>query len=105
MLTTFPAVAGSIGVGAIALTGDVAATIAAFKAAAPLLIVPTKAAVAFPIVYHYVAGLRHIAWDKHTIGKQADKSSLLERTAVDSSSRFIIGTSIAATLGLALYSI
>ena len=58
----------------------------------------------FPLVYHYLGGLRHIVWEKHTIGKQADKKSYLENEVVDKTSRAIFGASIAATLGLVVYS-
>ena len=89
----------------VALTGDLPATIAAFKSAAPLLVFPAKAAIAFPLVYHYAGGLRHVIWDKHSIGNQADKTSLLENPSVDKSSRFIVGVSIVGTIALAIISL
>lgn len=97
--------AGVTGAGAIALTGDLPAAVAAFKSAAPLLVVPAKAAVAFPLVYHYAGGLRHVIWDKHRIGNQADKTSLLETPAVNLSSQIVIGTGIAGALLLACISL
>ena len=100
---SFSAVA--TGAGAVALTGDLPATIAAFKDTLPFLVLPAKAAIAFPLVYHYAGGLRHIIWDKHKIGNQAEKTSLLDVPSVDRSSRIIIGTSIVGTLGLALISL
>jgi hypothetical protein len=42
--------AGSGAVAYVALTGDVGTAIAAMKDAAPLLVFPAKAAVAFPLV-------------------------------------------------------
>lgn len=93
------------GAGAVALLGDLPSTVIAFKEAAPLLVVPAKAALAFPLVYHYAGGLRHIAWDKHSIGNQAEKSSLLDIPKVDLSSKLVIGSSIVGTLGLALLSL
>lgn len=96
---------GVTGAGAIALVGDLPSTIAAFKSAVPLLVYPVKAAVAFPLVYHYAGGLRHIAWDKHRIGNQADKTSLLENPTVDKSSRLILGISIVGTVALAIVSL
>ncbi len=89
----------------MALGGDLPATIAAFKDTLPFLVLPAKAAIAFPFVYHYAGGLRHIIWDKHSIGNQAEKTSLLDVPSVDRSSRIIIGTSIIGTLGLALISL
>jgi hypothetical protein len=38
----------------VALAGDLSSTVVAFKEAAPFLVVPAKAALAFPLVYHYV---------------------------------------------------
>ena len=95
---------GVTGAGAIALAGDLPATIAAFTAASPWLVVPAKAAVAFPLVYHYAGGLRHIIWDKQNIGNQSDKTSYLENEAVDRSSRILIAVSVVGTLGLAFLS-
>ncbi|DBB06493.1 hypothetical protein WJX77_009141 [Trebouxia sp. C0004] len=92
--------AGIGAAGAIALVGDLPATLDAFKASYPMLVYPTKAIVAWPLCYHYLAGVRHIIWDKHSMGKQAEKKSYLENEAVDKSSKLILGTSIIATLGL-----
>ena len=58
------------GAGAIALTGDLPATIEAIKHTSPALLYPIKAAVAFPLVYHYLGGLRHVIWDKARYGNQ-----------------------------------
>ena len=80
-------------------------TIAAFKDVAPYLVLPAKAAIAFPLVYHYAGGLRHIVWDKHSIGNQADKTSYLDLNSVNKSSKVIIGASVAASLGIALVSL
>lgn len=93
------------GAGAIALTGDLPSAVAALRDSAPSLMIPIKSLVAFPLVYHYVAGLRHVIWDKHSIGNQADKTSLLENPQVDLSSRIIIGASAVGTLGLAILTI
>jgi succinate dehydrogenase/fumarate reductase cytochrome b subunit len=54
----------------IALTGDLPAAIHALKASSPLIVYPIKAAVAFPLVYHYLGGVRHIFWDKAKYGNQ-----------------------------------
>lgn len=100
-------VALSVGTGAaayVALTGDLGAAIGAFKDAAPLLVFPVKAAVAFPLVYHYLAGLRHIYWDHARYGNQADKNSPLEVPAMAGSSKLLLGGSAAATVLAALYS-
>ncbi|KAL4423857.1 hypothetical protein ABPG75_001158 [Micractinium tetrahymenae] len=98
----------SVGTGAaayLALTGDLGAAISAFKDAYPLLVFPAKAVVAFPLIYHYLGGLRHIYWDHAKYGNQADKHSPLEVPAVEASSKVLLGGSVAATLLAALYSI
>lgn len=45
-----------MGAGVIALTGDLPGTMGYIKSCGPLLTVPLKGLIAFPIVYHYVAG-------------------------------------------------
>ena len=98
----------SMGAGAagwVALTGDLGAAIAAFKAAYPLLVVPAKFVVAFPLVYHYVAGVRHMYWDHYKYGNSADKNSPLEVPAVEASSKAILAGGSAVAAALALYSI
>ena len=50
------AAAGVTSAGVIALTGDLPGTISYLKACGPLVTLPLKTLVAFPIVYHYVAG-------------------------------------------------
>ena len=46
-------------------------TIEAFKDAAPALVLPAKFLVAFPLVYHYLGGLRHVIWYKAHYGNMA----------------------------------
>jgi len=62
--------AGFTGAGWIALTGDLPATVEAIKSTSPLILYPFKAAVAFPLVYHYLGGVRHVFWDKAKYGNQ-----------------------------------
>lgn len=98
----------SVGAGAagwVALTGDAGAAIAAFTAASPLLVVPAKFAVAFPLSYHYLAGVRHLYWDHYKYGNQADKASPLEIPAVEASSKALLAGSAAAAAALALYTL
>ena len=52
-----------------------------------------KMAVSFPLVYHYLGGVRHIVWD--------NMPSLLETKDVSTSSYMLIGGSAAIALGLA----
>eukprot|EP00887_Chlorella_sp_A99_P006792 scaffold2.g6792.t1 len=98
----------SVGAGAagyIALTGDLGAAVAAFKDGYPLLVFPAKAAVSFPLIYHYLAGLRHFYWDHYKYGKQVDKDSPLEVPAVESSSKMVIGASVALAAFASVYSV
>lgn len=93
---------GAAGASYIALTGDLPGALLAFKTHYPILAIPVKAAVAFPIIYHYLGGLRHFAWDLHKIGNNADRTSLLETPRVEQSSQILLGSSIALTLVAAL---
>lgn len=49
-------------------------------------------------MYHYLGGVRHVVWDLHTIGNQAEHNSLLETQQVELSSKAIV----AAGLGISL---
>lgn len=48
---------------------DIASCIVAFRDAAPILVPFAKFILSWPLVYHFVAGLRHFMWDAapHTI--------------------------------------
>lgn len=92
---------GFAAAGYVALTGDLPGALAAFKANHPLLAFPTKLLITFPLVSHYLGGLRHFAWDLHKIGNQADKTSLLETPRVEFSSQVLLGTSAFLSVVLA----
>lgn len=47
--------------GALALNGDLPAVVEWVQGS--FLVYPARAAIAGPLLYHYVAGLRHLAWD------------------------------------------
>lgn len=47
--------------GAIALNGDLPAVVDWVRGS--ILVYPARAAIAGPLLYHYIGGLRHIAWD------------------------------------------
>lgn len=49
--------------------GDLPSLLAALKAS-PFLLFPAKFAIAYPLTYHYLGGVRHIVWDHHSIGNQ-----------------------------------
>jgi succinate dehydrogenase (ubiquinone) cytochrome b560 subunit len=90
--------AGFAAAGYIALTGDLPGALASFKANYPLLVFPTKLIISFPLVYHYLGGMRHLVWDLHKIGNQADKTSLLETPRVEQSSQILLGASVALSM-------
>lgn len=47
--------------GAIALNGDLPAVVDWVRGS--ILVYPARAVIAGPLLYHYIGGLRHIAWD------------------------------------------
>ena len=59
-------------------------------------IIPTtaKLTVAFPFIYHYLAGLRHLYWDM--------KPDVLSTSEVEMSSKVMVGASIVITSGALL---
>lgn len=67
----------------MALTGDLPATVEAIKHTSPALLYPIKAAVAFPLLYHYLGGLRHVFWDKAKYGNQVLTPMPMTRSAFD----------------------
>lgn len=91
---------GFAAAGYVALTGDLPSALAAMRADAPAAAFAARLAIALPLVYHYLGGLRHFAWDLHRIGDQADKTSLLEVGKVEQSSKVLFGAS--AVLGVLL---
>lgn len=88
--------------GYVALTGDLPGALAAFKANHPVLAVPVKLLITWPLVYHYLGGARHLVWDLHRIGNNADKSSLLEKDRVEQSSKALLAASAALASVIAL---
>jgi hypothetical protein len=67
--------------GGVALSGDLVGAVEAFKAAAPALVLPAKFVVAFPLVYHYLGGVRHVIWDKAHYGNMARPAPRAARPA------------------------
>ncbi len=53
--------AATVGAGALALNGDLLPVVHFVQDS--FLVYPARAIVAGPLLYHYVAGLRHLAWD------------------------------------------
>ncbi len=88
---------GAFGIGAAALAGvDVAASIQSLHTSMPLMIPVAKTLIAFPLTYHYIAGLRHLYWDSTAEG--------LDLKSVDASSKVVVASSVLVTLGLVAYS-
>lgn len=90
--------------GYLALTGALSGAVEALTAA-PLLLYPAKALIAWPLLYHYGGGVRHLYWDEYKYGIQVDKTSPLEVPAVTASSRGLLYGSIAASVLLAAVSL
>lgn len=86
-------------------SGDLATAIASFKSAYPLLVFPAKFAVAFPLVYHYLGGLRHLYWDHYSFGNQSERDSPLEYGKMEQSSKALLLTGSLGAVVVALYSI
>ena len=93
---------GFTAAGYLALTGDLPAAVEAWAIAHPVLAVPARAVVVFPIAYHYAGGLRHVWWDHAKHGAQAEHAGPLEKAAVDQSSYVVAGVAGVATLLAAL---
>jgi succinate dehydrogenase (ubiquinone) cytochrome b560 subunit len=87
---------GMMGMAFMALKGscDLTTCVYTLKANYPLLTVPAKAVVAFPFVYHFAAGARHLYWDQNP-----DRINTEEAEAT---SKYVLGGSAAASLMLAL---
>ena len=87
---------GVSGIGAMAFVGaDPSAVTAAIASTGGLATIP-KFAVAFPLVYHYLGGIRHIVWDR--------SPEKLTNEDVERSSAVLIGGSAALSAGIALIS-
>ncbi|CAG9466476.1 unnamed protein product [Pedinophyceae sp. YPF-701] len=94
------------GVGAANLAGmDVNGMIEGFRAAAPVLVFPTKFVLAYPIVYHWMAGVRHLYWDHAKYDNQAQHNSPLEKSTISRNSNMLMAASVLATAGMAVVSI
>lgn len=91
---------GFCSVGALNVVSDVGPLLEA-AASCPYLAVPAKLAISFPLVYHYMGGIRHFYWDHYSYGVQSDKTTPLEVPAVKSSSIALMGAAAAASAGLA----
>lgn len=53
-----------------------------------------KFSVAFPLIFHYLGGVRHLVWDRNP--------QMLTNEQVESSSKILFGVSTAAAIALAV---
>lgn len=70
---------GVAAVSLLALFGgscDIPGYVASFQTAAPILQPLVKAVIAFPFIFHYAGGLRHLYWDFTAKGIELDKVHL-----------------------------
>jgi succinate dehydrogenase (ubiquinone) cytochrome b560 subunit len=80
---------GSAGLGLVEIVGgngaalDLMSTVGSANVA---IVAGAKFAVAFPIVYHYLGGLRHIIWDNNP--------EMLSNVDVEKASYVLVGTSL-----------
>ncbi len=97
--TRFTGVGLSVGIAAAGVTclvsdpDNLPHFIDAFKNSAPILVPVAKLVVAFPLVFHSVAGVRHLFWDKTARG--------LDLKTLNASSMAVVGLSVVGTLLLA----
>jgi succinate dehydrogenase (ubiquinone) cytochrome b560 subunit len=85
---------GAAGLGAIEIVGGPGCSLALMESigsAGFLVAAPAKFTVAFPIVYHYFAAIRHFAWDY--------APDYLENVDVEKSSYALVGASTVVSVG------
>lgn len=88
---------GVSAIGGLTMAGiDPSAVTAAIASYESLVFIP-KFAVGFPLVYHYLGGVRHIIWDRNP--------DALTNEQVEKSSAILMGGSVAISAGLALLTI
>jgi len=87
-------VALTVGVGGIAASALVGADVAVL--AASIACTPIKFGVAFPLVYHYFGGVRHVLWDRNP--------AMLQNKEAEQSAYLLMGGSTVVSAGLALLS-
>jgi succinate dehydrogenase (ubiquinone) cytochrome b560 subunit len=88
---------GAAGVGALEIVGGNGAALSLMQdiaAVGPVVCAGAKFCVAFPMVYHYLGGVRHVAWDHYP--------ELLNNIGVEKASYVLAGSSLVLSTGLAL---
>ena len=68
-------VAAVIGAGALAMAGDLVPVVDWVRDS--YLVYPARAFLAFPLVYHYGGGVRHLIWDSAKYKMQSEKDDVL----------------------------
>ena len=87
---------GITGVGGLALIGVDVPSLLQYIGNVPLVGNVAKFSVAFPFVFHYISGCRHMMWDKDP--------NMLDTESVTKSSYAVFGSAAALSAGLALVS-
>ena len=87
---------GAVGLGTAELlatgSGGSVALMQEIAAMGPVVSSIAKFSVAFPCIYHYIGGLRHMAWDRYP--------DTLTNIGVEKASYALVGTSTLLSLGL-----
>jgi len=68
-------IAAVIGAGALAMAGDLVPVVDWVRDS--FLVYPARAFLAFPLVYHYGGGVRHLIWDSAKYKMQSEKDDVL----------------------------
>ena len=82
------------GISFISLVGGDIPSILNTVGSIPLIGTISKIAVSFPLIYHYLGGLRHIVWDKYP--------SVLTNEDVERASYALVGFSALSSLGVSV---
>mmetsp|Transcript_14802 Transcript_14802/g.22150 ORF Transcript_14802/g.22150 Transcript_14802/m.22150 type:complete len:187 (+) Transcript_14802:53-613(+) len=88
---------GTAGIGAVEIINGNGAAMALMENIAainPIVATGAKFAVAFPLLYHYLGALRHLAWDQ--------KPEFLDNVSVEKASYVLAGSSLLISVGVAL---
>lgn len=98
----FALTATTVGAGALAFNGDLLPVVDFVQSS--FLVYPARAVVAAPLIYHFAAGIRHLAWDHAKYGLQSEKGDMLDLKVVDQMSWGLVYGTAAVTLGAVVYS-
>lgn len=90
---------GVMSMGLVALGGgcDIPAYVEVVKTSVPVLMPLLKMVVAFPLVYHSVAGVRHLIWDKTARG--------LDLETLEMTTKVVVGGSVVVSFLLGFYTL